>query len=122
MQYGRLVIRTRSTGLVVDDFAITTGGVDVVTRDRFKEWASQFLQKIADFQFEIIETFQNGDVSFGNRRGRDDDLVEHCRLQVTLATGIPGEICTDINLGYRGLSNVRIRPNRSRWSILLTNL
>lgn len=44
---------------VVDDFVVTTGGVDVVTKDRFKEWVRQFLEKIADFEFEIVETFQN---------------------------------------------------------------
>ena len=34
-----------------------------------------------------IGTFENG--------------VEHCRVQVTLATGIPESICREINLGYR---------------------
>src|SRR5271165_3431556 len=32
--------------------------------------------------------------------GTYEDGVEHCRIQVTLATGIPREICTEINLGY----------------------
>ena len=48
---------------VVDDFVITTGGVDVVTKDKFKVWAKQFLEKIADFKCEVIETFQNEDGS-----------------------------------------------------------
>jgi hypothetical protein len=48
---------------VVDDFVITTGGVDVVSRERFKEWVGQFLEKISDFQFESVETFQNEDGS-----------------------------------------------------------
>jgi len=48
---------------VVDDFVITTGGVDVVTRERFKEWAWQFLEKITDLEFEVVETFQNEDGS-----------------------------------------------------------
>lgn len=34
-----------------------------------------------------IGTFENG--------------VEQCRIQVTLATGIPREICEEVNLGYR---------------------
>jgi nickel-dependent lactate racemase len=34
-----------------------------------------------------IGTFENG--------------VEHCRVQVTLATGIPEDVCREINLGYR---------------------
>ena len=48
---------------VVDDFIITTGGVDIVTKDRFKEWVKQFLEKVADLDFEVVETFQNQDGS-----------------------------------------------------------
>ncbi|MBV8139326.1 MAG: ester cyclase [Deltaproteobacteria bacterium] len=48
---------------VVDDFVITTGGVDVVSRAKFKEWAAGFMAKITDLQFEVIETFQNEDGS-----------------------------------------------------------
>jgi steroid delta-isomerase-like uncharacterized protein len=47
---------------VADDFVLTTGGVDV-PRDRFKEWVKLFLEKIDDFQFEVIESFQNEDGS-----------------------------------------------------------
>ncbi len=46
---------------VVDDFVLTTGGVDVVSKRKFKEWASAFMEKINDFQFEVLETFQNAD-------------------------------------------------------------
>jgi SnoaL-like polyketide cyclase len=46
---------------VVDDFVITTGGVDIVSKAKFKEWASAFMAKINDLQFEVIETFQNED-------------------------------------------------------------
>ncbi|MGO9062435.1 MAG: hypothetical protein ACLQU2_34495, partial [Candidatus Binataceae bacterium] len=49
------------TQAVVDDFVITTGGVDVVSRTKFKEWAAAFMAKINDLQFEVIETFQNED-------------------------------------------------------------
>ena len=48
---------------VVDDFVLTTGGVDVVSRVAFKEWAAQFMGKITDFEFEAVETFQNEDGS-----------------------------------------------------------
>jgi hypothetical protein len=44
-------------------FVITTGGVDVVFRTKFKEWAAVFIAKINDLQFEVIETFQNEDES-----------------------------------------------------------
>lgn len=33
--------------------------------------------------------------------GTFEDGVERCRIQVTLATGIPEEVCRQINLGYR---------------------
>jgi nickel-dependent lactate racemase len=33
--------------------------------------------------------------------GTFEDGVERPRIQVTLATGIPGEVCAQINLGYR---------------------
>jgi hypothetical protein len=46
---------------VVDDFVITTGGVDIVSKAKFKEWAFAFMAKINDLQFEVIETFQNED-------------------------------------------------------------
>lgn len=48
---------------VVDDFVITTGGIDIVTKDKFKTWIRQFLEKINDFEFEVTETFQNADGS-----------------------------------------------------------
>jgi len=48
---------------VIEDFVITTGGVDVVSRTKFKEWAATFMAKINDLQFEVIETFQNEDGS-----------------------------------------------------------
>src|SRR5262249_22172010 len=48
---------------VVDDFVLTTGGVDVVSRVRFKEWVGQFLEKVTDLELEAVETFQNEDGS-----------------------------------------------------------
>jgi SnoaL-like domain len=48
---------------VADDFVLTTGGIDIVSRAAFKEWVRQFLAKITDFEFEVVETFQNEDGS-----------------------------------------------------------
>ena len=48
---------------VVDDFVLTDAGVDVVSKRKFKEWASAFMAMINDLQFEVIETFQNEDGS-----------------------------------------------------------
>lgn len=44
---------------VVDDFTITSGGVDIHSRAEFKHWITAFLSKINDFEFHIVETFQN---------------------------------------------------------------
>jgi hypothetical protein len=48
---------------VVDDFVITTGGVDIKSKQKFKEWLSAFMEKISDLRFEVLETFQNADGS-----------------------------------------------------------
>ena len=39
--------------------------------------------------------------------GTFKDGVEHCRACVTLATGIPREVCDRINLGYRDPASIR---------------
>jgi steroid delta-isomerase-like uncharacterized protein len=44
---------------IVDDFVITTGGVDISGKENFIRWVREFLKKINDFQFEVIESFQN---------------------------------------------------------------
>jgi steroid delta-isomerase-like uncharacterized protein len=48
---------------VADDFVITTGDVDLVGKENFIAWVTQFLRKIEDFHFESLETFQNEDGS-----------------------------------------------------------
>ena len=48
---------------VVEDAIITTGGVEVKGRDKFIAWARDFLSKINDLDFEVLETFQNEDGS-----------------------------------------------------------
>lgn len=39
--------------------------------------------------------------------GRMENGVEHCRIRVTLATGIPESLCRHINLGYRNPETIR---------------
>jgi hypothetical protein len=48
---------------VVEDAIITTAGVEIKGRDKFIAWAWDFLSKINDFGFEVLETFQNEDGS-----------------------------------------------------------
>jgi steroid delta-isomerase-like uncharacterized protein len=52
-----------AAGFVVDDFVITSGGADIVSKEKFMAWIRDFLGKINDFKFEVVETFQNEDGS-----------------------------------------------------------
>ena len=46
--------------------------------------------------------------------GKMENGVENCRVQVTLATGIPEEVCSQINLGYLDPATVDIDEFRGR--------
>ena len=48
---------------VSEDFVITSGGVDIVSRSAFKAWIIGFQQTITGLEFDIIESFQNADGS-----------------------------------------------------------
>jgi len=45
--------------LVAEDFSITSGGTVIGPRATFKQWVGAFLTSIDDFNFEIVEMFQN---------------------------------------------------------------
>ncbi|MBA4097155.1 MAG: SnoaL-like polyketide cyclase [Rhodospirillum sp.] len=49
--------------LVSEDFILTSGDHDVRSRADFKTWVKQFLERVHDFRFHIVETFQNEDGS-----------------------------------------------------------
>jgi len=49
--------------LVSTDFIITTGGRDITGQDDFKAWVTGFQALVDDFEFHIIETFQNAEGS-----------------------------------------------------------
>ncbi len=34
-------------------------GIEIQSREKFKEWVAGFFEKINDFDFKVIETFQN---------------------------------------------------------------
>jgi nickel-dependent lactate racemase len=46
--------------------------------------------------------------------GKFENGVEKCRAKVTLATGIPKEICDRINMGYRDPASIRIEDYADR--------
>lgn len=58
--------------------------------DRFKDYPWGILAHSTHVRG--IGTYENG--------------VENCRIRVTLATGIPEEVCRDINLGYRNPAEI----------------
>jgi limonene-1,2-epoxide hydrolase len=47
--------------LVAEDFTITSGGISIHGRAEFKKWVAAFLASINDFEFHIVETFQNAE-------------------------------------------------------------
>jgi nickel-dependent lactate racemase len=53
--------------------------------------------------------------------GKMEDGVEKCRIRVTLATGIPADVCAKINLGYRDPATIDVESfaNREDEGILL---
>jgi nickel-dependent lactate racemase len=46
--------------------------------------------------------------------GKFEDGVEKCRVQVTLATSIPEDVCKEINLGYRDPATIDIESFADR--------
>jgi len=87
---------------VVDDFLITTGGVDIRSKQKFKEWASAFMAKNNDLHFEVLETFQNGD---GSRVA--SEVALHGEQQ--RPAGHPGRSQTRFIYGHGGLGRGRRR-------------
>jgi hypothetical protein len=49
--------------LVHEDFVITSGGRDIRSREAFKRWVIEFQSKVRNFEFYVVETFQNEDGS-----------------------------------------------------------
>jgi hypothetical protein len=90
---------------VVDDFVLTTGGVDVVSQGKFKEWVRRFLEKITDFRFEVVETFQNAD---GSRVA----VARHGQEQ--RRTGYEGRPAADRVHGHGRLGRARRRETAAQ--------
>ncbi|MEU5461022.1 ester cyclase [Streptomyces althioticus] len=49
--------------LVVEDFVLVSGGKRIESRSAFKEWARAFGAAIHDFEFTVVESFENHDGS-----------------------------------------------------------
>jgi len=81
-------------------------------RDYFtKQW-----DKFKDFPWGVVahSTHVRG-------TGTYEDGVEKCRVQVTLASQVPKEVCESINLGYRDPAGINIEDyaNREDEGVLL---
>jgi hypothetical protein len=57
---------------------VTTGGIDIVSKESLKEWASAFIEKNNDLRFEVLETFQK------EPRGKTSEIKFYVRLLVSL--------------------------------------
>ena len=49
--------------LVTEDFILTSGGNDICSRQELKRWVKRFQAQLHDFQFHVVESFQNADGS-----------------------------------------------------------
>jgi hypothetical protein len=49
--------------LVVEDFVLTSGGEEIVSRAAFKRWVAGFLSQVTDLHLSPVESFQNADGS-----------------------------------------------------------
>lgn len=76
--------------LVAEDFCITSGGVEIRSRANFKKWVAAFLASIDDFEFHVVESFQNeaGDrvVSRWRVTGRNNGFMgfEPCQSPIDM--------------------------------------
>lgn len=48
---------------VQEDFILTSGGTEIRSREAFKAWVKNFQSLVHDFEFHVVETFQNEDGS-----------------------------------------------------------
>ena len=49
--------------LMTQDFIVTSGGNDICSRQELKRWVKRFQAQVHDFQFHVVESFQNADGS-----------------------------------------------------------
>ncbi|MFA6112703.1 MAG: nuclear transport factor 2 family protein [Sphingomonas sp.] len=76
--------------LVHEDFVITSGGNHIEGRENFKAWVKGFQAQVLDFEFHVVETFQNHDGSRVASRwrvtGRNNGMMG------TAPNGVPFEM------------------------------
>ena len=65
--------------LVVEDFVIVSGGEEIRSRAKFKEWVLGFQAVIKNLEFHVVETFQNAQgtrvVSLWEVTGRNNGVL-----------------------------------------------
>jgi lactate racemase len=74
-----------------------------------RDYFTQQWEKFKDYPWGVLahSTHVRGGGTFA-------DGVEQCRVQVTLATGVPEEVCRRINLGYRDPKSIDIESFADR--------
>jgi steroid delta-isomerase-like uncharacterized protein len=55
---------------VVEDFVLVDGGEEITSREEFKRWSRDYLDKIRDLRLDVVESFQNEDGSRVTSRWR----------------------------------------------------
>jgi hypothetical protein len=101
---------------VVDDVVITTGGIDIVSKEKFIAWAWSFLEKINDLEFDVLETFQNEDgsrvASLWRVRGKNNGMLGTAPDQRPIA--FTGTAIWDVRSDGKLLRN---RVERAAWEV-----
>ena len=101
---------------VVDDVVITTGGIDIASKEKFIAWAWDFLSKINDFEFDVLETFQNEDgsrvASLWRVRGKNNGMLGTAPDQRPIA--FTGTAIWDVRSDGKLLRN---RVERASWEV-----
>lgn len=105
-------------GLIAEDFAITSGGVEI-SREAFKDWVAAFLSSIDDFKFQVIETFQNevGDrvVSRWRVTGRNNGFMgsEPCQSPINMTGTAVWHVREDGLLQHNWVERSALEVHRS---------
>ncbi len=105
-------------GLIAEDFAITSGGVEI-SREAFQDWVAAFLSSIDDFKFQVIETFQNevGDrvVSRWRVTGRNNGFMgsEPCQSPINMTGTAVWHVREDGLLQHNWVERSALEVHRS---------
>lgn len=100
----------------MEEISITHGETIMKIGYHCRDYFTKQWDQFKDYPWGVVahSTHVRGTGTFENG-------VEHCRVQVTLASQVPQEICEQINLGYRDPATINIEEyaNREDEGVLL---